>query len=283
MKLAIASGKGGTGKTTVSVALALSADKDVVYLDCDVEEPNGKLFLHPEVDSTETISVPVPLVNRELCEGCSDCSDICEFNAIVSQGEYAIVFPELCHSCGGCMYACTKGAITEEMHPVGTLVNGRSGTIRYVEGVLNIGVAMATPVIKAVKEHVAKDGLSIIDSPPGTSCSMVTTVHDADFVLLVTEPTPFGLHDLKIAVKTVEELGRPFSVIINRFEEIDNCVDAFCQEEGITVLLRIPESRKVAEAYSRGEPLLLALPELKPEFHQMLSAIESGLKAGENG
>jgi MinD superfamily P-loop ATPase len=283
MKLAIASGKGGTGKTTVSVALALSAGKDVMYLDCDVEEPNGKLFLHPEIDATDTVSVPVPVVNRELCNGCGDCSDICEFNAIVSQGEYAIVFPELCHSCGGCMYACPENAITEEMHPIGSLIHGHAGKVQYVEGVLNIGVAMATPLIKAVKERATEDGLSIIDSPPGTSCSMVTTVRDADFVLLVTEPTPFGLHDLKIAVKTVEELGRPFAVIINRFDQTDNCVDAFCQEEGIAVLLRIPENRKVAEAYSRGEPLLSALPELKSDFQQMLSAIEDGLRAGGNG
>ena len=259
------------------------ADKEVVYLDCDVEEPNGKLFLHPEIESVDTVSVPIPSVNRELCDGCSDCSDICEFNAIVSQGEYAIVFPELCHSCGGCMYACTKGAITEEMHPIGSLHSGHSGNIKCVEGMLNIGVAMATPLIKAVKEHVAQDGLSIIDCPPGTSCSMVTTVRDADFVLLVTEPTPFGLHDLKIAVETVEELERPFAVIINRFDQVDNCVDAFCEEEGIAVLLRIPENREVAKAYSRGEALLSALPELKSEFNEMLSAIESGLTSGEEG
>lgn len=283
MKLAVASGKGGTGKTTVSVALALSADKEVVYLDCDVEEPNGKLFLRPEIDTTDTVSVPVPVVNRELCNGCGDCSEICEFNSIVSQGEYAIVFPELCHSCGGCMYACPENAITEEMYPIGSLIRGYAENVRYVEGVLNIGVTMATPLIKAVKECVEQAELSIIDSPPGTSCSMVTAVRDADFVLLVTEPTPFGLHDLKIAVKTVEELERPFAVIINRFEQPDNCVDVFCQQEGIAVLLRIPESRKVAEAYSRGEPILSALPELKSDFQQMLSAIEDGLRAGENG
>ncbi len=282
MRLAIASGKGGTGKTTVSVALALSADKEVVYLDCDVEEPNGKLFLHPEIVTTDTVSVPVPVVNRELCNGCGDCSDICEFNAIVSQGEYAIVFPELCHSCGGCVYTCPENAITEEMYPIGSLIRGHAENVRYIEGVLNIGVTMATPLIKAVKECVEEGELSIIDSPPGTSCSMVTAVRDADFVLLVTEPTPFGLHDLKIAVKTVEELERPFAVIINRFEQSDNCVDVFCQQEGIAVLLRIPENRKVAEAYSRGEPLLSALPELKSDFQQMLSAIEDGLSAGEN-
>jgi len=281
MKLAIASGKGGTGKTTVSVALALSAESAVTYLDCDVEEPNGKLFLQPEVESSQNVSVSVPVVNRNRCTGCGDCADICQFNAIVTQGEYAMVFPELCHSCGGCVYVCPERAITEEMHPIGSLNRGQAGNVRYIEGLLNVGVSMATPVIDAVKDH-ASEGVTIIDSPPGTSCSMVSTVRDADFVLLVTEPTPFGLHDLKIAVKTLEELKRPFAVIINRFEETDNCVDRFCADEGIAVLLRIPDNRKVAEAYSRGESLLSALPELKDEFSQLLSAIQLALESGES-
>lgn len=281
MKLAVASGKGGTGKTTVSVALALSAESAVTYLDCDVEEPNGKLFLQPEVESSQNVSVPVPVVNRIRCTGCGDCADICQFNAIVTQGEYAMVFPDLCHSCGGCVYVCPERAITEEMHPIGSLNSGQAGKVRYIEGLLNVGASMATPVIDAVKDHVS-DGVIIIDSPPGTSCSMVSTVRDADFVLLVTEPTPFGLHDLKIAVKTLEELKRPFAVIINRFEETDNCVDRFCADEGIAVLLRIPDNRKVAEAYSRGESLLSALPELKDGFSQLLSAIKLALESGES-
>lgn len=281
MKLAIASGKGGTGKTTVSVALALSAESAVTYLDCDVEEPNGKLFLQPEVESSQNVSVPVPVVNRNRCTGCGDCADICQFNAIVTQGEYAMVFPELCHSCGGCVYVCPERAITEEMHPIGSLNRGQAGNVRYIEGLLNVGVSMATPVIDAVKDH-ASEGVTIIDSPPGTSCSMVSTVRDADFVLLVAEPTPFSLHDLKIAVKTLEELKRPFAVIINRFEETDNCVVRFCADEGIAVLLRIPDNRKVAEAYSRGESLLSALPELKDEFSQLLSAIKLALGSGES-
>lgn len=280
MKLAIASGKGGTGKTTVSVALALSAESAVTYLDCDVEEPNGKLFLQPEVESSQNVSVSVPVVNRNRCTGCGDCADICQFNAIVTQGEYAMVFPELCHSCGGCVYVCPERAITEEMHPIGSLNRGQAGNVRYIEGLLNVGVSMATPVIGAVKEH-ASEGVTIIDSPPGTSCSMVSTVRDADFVLLVTEPTPFGLHDLKISVKTLEELQRPFAVIINRFEDTGNCVDQYCADEDIAVLLRIPESRKAAEAYSRGESLLSALPELKGEFSQLLSAIKLAVEAGE--
>ncbi|WED23820.1 ATP-binding protein [Vibrio sp. JC009] len=279
MKIAIASGKGGTGKTTLSVALALAADREAYYFDCDVEEPNGKLFLHPKIESDETVSVQVPSVNRELCSGCGDCSEICQFNAIVSQGEYAIVFPELCHSCGGCTRVCPDDALTEIAHPVGTLSMGKTGLVHFTEGLLDVGIAMATPVIRAVKEQIPRSGLSIIDSPPGTSCSMVVTVRDADFVLLVTEPTPFGLHDLKIAVETVRELQRPFAVIINRFDEADNCVDAYCAEQGIEVMLRIPEEREVAKAYSRGETLISALPELKPELRQMLSAIE--LKVGE--
>ncbi|NAW69723.1 4Fe-4S dicluster domain-containing protein [Vibrio sp. V27_P1S3P104] len=280
MKLAIASGKGGTGKTTVSIALALSAESTVTYLDCDVEEPNGKLFFQPQIELSEKVCVPVPVIDRQRCTGCGDCVDICQFNAIVTQGKYAMVFPELCHSCGGCVYVCPERAITEEMHPVGLLNQGQAGNIRYIEGLLNVGASMATPVIDAVKEQVS-DGVTIIDSPPGTSCAMVSTVQDADFVLLVTEPTPFGLHDLKIAVKTLEVLKRPFAVIINRFENIDNCVDWFCADQGIAVLLRIPENRKIAEAYSRGESLFSALPQLKDEFSQLLSAIKLVLESGE--
>ncbi|WP_064607616.1 ATP-binding protein [Photobacterium sp. J15] len=275
MKIAIASGKGGTGKTTVSVALALAAEQTVHYLDCDVEEPNGKLFLAPEIDSVETVSVAVPMVHRDLCSGCGDCAEICQFNAIITQGEYAIVFPELCHSCGGCTRLCPDEALTEVMHPVGTLRQGKSGRVRFTEGMIDVGIAMATPVIRAVKQKTSPNELSIIDSPPGTSCSMVTTVRDADFILLVTEPTPFGLHDLRIAVETVRELQRPFAVVINRFDQVDNCVDAYCDEQGIEVMLRIPESREVAKAYSRGEALLSAIPGLKPELQQLLSAIES--------
>lgn len=280
MKLAIASGKGGTGKTTVSIALALSAESTVTYLDCDVEEPNGKLFFQPQIELSEKVCVPVPVIDRQRCTGCGDCVDICQFNAIVTQGKYAMVFPELCHSCGGCIYICPERAITEEMHPIGLLNQGQAGNIRYIEGLLNVGASMATPVIDAVKEQVS-DGVTIIDSPPGTSCAMVSTVRDADFVLLVTEPTPFGLHDLKIAVKTLEALKRPFAVIINRFENIDNCVDWFCADQGIAVLLRIPENRKIAEAYSRGESLFSALPQLKDEFSQLLSAIKLVLESGE--
>ncbi len=281
MKLAIASGKGGTGKTTLSVALALAVDREVQYLDCDVEEPNGKLFLHPQADSVETVSVPVPYVDRSLCSGCGDCSDICQFNAIVSQGDYAITFPELCHSCGGCTRVCPDEAITEVMHPIGSLTIGRAGQIHCVQGMLDVGVAMSTPLIRAVKEHVTQDGVSIIDSPPGTSCPMIETVRDADFVLLVTEPTPFGLHDLKIAVKTVRELDRPFAVIINRGDQTENCVDAFCEEEGVEVLLRIPENRAIARAYSRGETMLSVLPDLKSELNQVLLKIEARLGTGE--
>ncbi|MGC9421917.1 ATP-binding protein [Vibrio sp.] len=280
MKLAIASGKGGTGKTTVSIALALSAESTVTYLDCDVEEPNGKLFFQPQIELSEKVCVPVPVIDRQCCTGCGDCVAICQFNAIVTQGKYAMVFPELCHSCGGCVYVCPERAITEEMHPVGLLNQGQAGNIRYIEGLLNVGASMATPVIDAVKEQVS-EGVTIIDSPPGTSCAMVSTVRDADFVLLVTEPTPFGLHDLKIAVKTLEALKRPFAVIINRFENIDNCVDWFCADQGIAVLLRIPENRKIAEAYSRGESLFSALPQLKDEFSQLLSAIKLVLESGE--
>ena len=280
MKLAIASGKGGTGKTTLSVALALSAGRGVHYLDCDVEEPNGRLFLNPSIDSVETVSVPVPEVDRSFCTGCGDCSDICQFNAIVSLGDYAIVFPELCHSCGGCMRVCPDEAITEVPHPIGTLTRGQAGRVSFTQGALDVGNAMSPPLIRAVTAHIKPGELSIIDCPPGTSCPMITTVRDADFVLLVTEPTPFGLHDLQIAVETVRELKLPFAVIINRVDEIDNCVENYCAQEDIEVIFRIPENRDIAEAYSRGESLISAAPGFKSELNNMLLDIEARVKSG---
>lgn len=277
MKLAIASGKGGTGKTTLAVALSLVADSDVCYLDCDVEEPNGMLFLNPEIDVIENITLPIPEVNRALCTGCGDCSDICQFNAIVTVGDYAMVFPELCISCGGCTRVCLDNAIEEIIHPIGTLTVGHAGKVDVIQGKSNIGVAMSTPIIRAVKEYKCHSGLSVLDCPPGTACPMIETVRDADFVLLVTEPTPFGLHDLHIAVETVRILHIPFAVVINRYQHAENCVSRFCQEEGIDVILHIPEKREMAQAYSRGETLLSVFPDLTVELKNTLQMIESRL------
>ncbi len=278
MKIAIASGKGGTGKTTLAVALALVADEKVHYVDCDVEAPNGKLFLHPQIDSGSSVAVLVPEVNPSLCNGCGDCGDFCQFNAIASQGTYAMIFPELCHSCGGCYRVCSRAALTPVKHVVGTLTCGHRANIQYSEGLLDIGAVMATPVINAVKATIAPDSLAIIDAPPGSACSMVAAVRDADFVLLVAEPTPFGVNDLAIAIDTLQELQLPFAVVINRYEQPDNCVDIFCRQQNIEVLLRIPQQRKIAEAYSRGESLVSAAPQLKPSLQQLLNAIRSVIR-----
>ena len=281
MKLAIASGKGGTGKTTLSVALAQAAGQLVQYLDCDVEEPNGDLFLHPDVDDINPVSVLQPEVDLSLCDGCGDCADLCQFNAIVSQGRHAMVFPELCHSCGGCVRVCPNGAITEVERPIGSISKGRCGQIDYIQGRLDIGNAMSPPLIRAVKQAAREDRLTIIDCPPGTSCPMIVAVRDADFVLLVTEPTPFGLHDLQLAVETVRQLGRSFAVAINRADAGDDRVERYCAEEGIEILLRIPENRAAAEACSRGETIISVLPGIKEELRRLLRQIESKVEGGQ--
>ena len=275
MRIAIASGKGGTGKTTLSVALANAVKQHVQYLDCDVEEPNGDLFLHPEIQTVEDITVPIPEVDISRCSGCGDCADICQFNAIVTQGSYAMVFPELCHSCGGCSKVCPDNAITEIDQPIGVLSKARSGQIEYIQGRLDIGKAMSPPVIRAVKNAAIDNCLTIIDCPPGTSCPMMVTVSDADFVLLVTEPTAFGLHDLKLAVETVRQLQRPFAVIINRADSGDKLVEQYCRDEQINILLRIPENRIAAQASSRGESILSVFPNLEKELCVMLKKIQT--------
>lgn len=273
MKIAVASGKGGTGKTTVSVALALAFDQPVCLIDCDVEEPNSAFFLNPETENTQTVTVPVPEIDSEKCTACGACSNLCVFNAIAVAGKSALVFPELCHSCGGCMRICPAGAITEKSQTIGEITQGTSGHITTLEGRLNIGNAMAPPLIRAVKKAVPPEMPVLIDAPPGTSCPMITAVSGCDFVILVTEPTPFGLNDLKLAVETVRTLKIPSGVIINRSDAGDDRVVRYCKEESIRLLLQIPESRKIAEAYSRGESILSAEPSLKEQFKDLLEAI----------
>ena len=271
MQIAIASGKGGTGKTTVSVGLAEAYAKPVVYLDCDVEEPNGAIFLKPVNTLEEPVTVLVPEVDAEKCTACGKCSQICQFNAIITLGSKAMVFPEMCHSCGGCATICPTGAIREVDSEIGTVKRGISGEITVFEGVLDIGHAMAPPIIRAVKKNISDDLLNIIDCPPGTSCPLLTAVKGVDFVILVTEPTPFGLHDLKLSVDTMRELKLPFGIIINRSDSGDSRVVDYCNEENIELLLEIPESRTIAEAYSRGESIVSSCPELKDKLNKVLT------------
>lgn len=257
MKIAIASGKGGTGKTTLAVALALSTTQEVCLLDCDVEEPNAGLFLSLEKSEEIPVTVPIPVVNDDICTACGECSRFCEFNAIVCIGTSVMVFPELCHSCGGCTLVCPEGAIHEEQVKVGIMTDSfiapqtkylAKKPIRFIQGLLDIGNAMSPPIIRAVKkksgfETSNGDLVYIIDAPPGTSCPMGTAVDGVDYVLLVTEPTPFGLHDLDLAVKTVRKMGIPFGVVINRSDSGDDRVVEYCKTESIDILIQIPEDR----------------------------------------
>lgn len=273
MQIAVASGKGGTGKTTFSVGLAQAYNGLVAYLDCDVEEPNGAIFLKPEEKYEEDVTVSVPEVNKDHCNACGKCSELCQFNAIITLGGKAMVFPEMCHSCGGCQAICPTGAISEKHNKIGSIKAGVSGEIKVFEGVLDIGHAMAPPVIRAVKKNISKEDLSIIDCPPGTSCPLLSAVKGVDYVILVTEPTPFGLHDLKLSVETMRELKLPFGVVINRSDSGDDRVVEYCHDDNIPLLMQIPESRVVAEAYSRGESIVSADPTLKLKFRELLASL----------
>ncbi len=275
VKIAVASGKGGTGKTTVAVALACAAQGTVQYLDCDVEEPNGHIFLKPVFEASREVSLAVPRVIEEKCTWCGECRDLCHFNAITVFGRTIMVFPDLCHSCGGCFLVCPEKAFVEERRVVGVLEKGRSGKIYFAHGRLRVGEAMAVPLIHSVLDEAADEGLVIIDAPPGTSCPFVASVKDAHYVLLVTEATPFGLHDLKIAVAVLRKLDLPFGVIINRADLGDSRTEAWCREEKIKIHMQIPFDRKIAEGYAGGTPLIDSFPELQPAFAVLLQELRS--------
>ncbi|MEI8234684.1 MAG: ATP-binding protein [Verrucomicrobiota bacterium] len=275
---AIASGKGGTGKTTVSVHLArllVEQGAQVQYLDCDVEEPNGHIFLKPEIERTEEATVPVPVIDATRCIACGKCAEVCEFNAIATL-KTALVFAELCHGCGGCALACPVGAIQEQPRSIGVVETGRSGAIGFVQGRLNVGEAMAGPLIRAVRRAIEPDSISLIDAPPGTACAVVATVRETDYVILVTEPTPFGLNDLQLAVELMRELGRRCGVIINRAVSDHTAVQAYCREEGIPILAEIKDSRKVAEYYSRGEMMMEPASALRTSLLPLATSILQG-------
>jgi MinD superfamily P-loop ATPase len=277
MRIAVASGKGGAGKTTVATNLAwLAAQRGVktAYLDCDVEEPNGRLFLQPAVARRENVRRRVPVVDRMRCTHCGKCASICEFSAIVSVGEETLVFPDLCHSCGGCALVCPDKAIIEKEHVCGVVEYGATGPLAFVQGLLNIGEAMSTPVVRAVKEAAPADAqLVVLDAPPGTACPAVESVRGADLVLLVAEPTPFGLHDLKLAVAMVRALKRPFAVVVNKAEPHQHEVHRWCRSEGIPLFAEIPDMRTAAEAYSRGELVSQHSQEIHEVFCRLLDTL----------
>lgn len=268
MIVSVASGKGGTGKTSVAVNMALSLSK-VQLLDCDVEEPNAHILLHPDIHKTEPVYNLIPRINKEFCSFCGECSKFCQFNAIFAASEKVLVFPELCHGCGGCAMVCPTQAITWEKHKIGVLKFGSVGDLALVYGELEIGKPMAVPVIKAVKGQIKEDKDVILDSPPGTSCPFVETVRDSDFCVLVTEPTPFGLHDLKIAVEVLRKIAVHFGVIINRAGLGDKNVYDYCEEENIRILLEISYKKRIAELYSKGIPFSVDMPEWKGKFQAL--------------
>lgn len=267
MRISVASGKGGTGKTTVATNLALSIDADVQFIDCDVEQPNGHLFLRPAFERSQTVTTPVPEIDLQKCTYCAKCADICRFKAIAVIPETTVlVFPELCHSCGGCLAICPEEAVSETGRELGTLEIGSRGRLSFVHGRLRVGEAMAPPLIKKVRQAARDKGVTVIDAPPGTSCPVIAAIRETDFVLLVTEPTPFGLHDLELAVGAVDLLGIPRGLVINRSDLGDDRVREFADAVGIPVLMEIPFDRRVAETYARGEMLIEVIPEWKSRF-----------------
>lgn len=274
MIVAVASGKGGTGKTTVAVNLAVTIGREVRLLDCDVEEPNCNIFLKAVFNEVEPVGVLVPVVDETKCTGCGECSRMCEYSAIVSLKAKALVFPELCHGCGGCVRVCPEAAITERSRDVGVVEAGRAGPIEFVHGRLQVGEVMSPPLIRAVKRHIRPDGVTILDCPPGTSCPVITAVRGSDVVVLVTEPTPFGLNDLTLAVETVRLLGMPFGVVVNRVGVGDAGVHKYCASEDIPILMEIADDRRVAEAYSRGELAVDAVPSLRDDFASLFDAVK---------
>ncbi len=276
MRIAIASGKGGTGKTTVSTNLALAATRRglrVAYIDCDVEEPNGQLFLNPQITSSKAIGRSHPSIDETKCTHCSLCGEICQFSAIVCIGEKVLVYPELCHACGGCTLVCPSGAITEVVEQTGSVETGMAGAIRFVQGTLRIGEAMSTPLIRQVKGALGNEDVAILDCPPGTSCPVIESVRGADLVLLVAEPTPFGLNDLSLAVEMVDALHLPLAVVINRAGIGDQKTHEFCQRRGIPIWAEIPDSRRVAESYSRGELASETVPEFRAAIEQIVDRL----------
>ncbi len=299
MIISVASGKGGTGKTTIAINLALALGKNnkVQFLDCDVEEPNAHLFLKPEIKETKPVNLPVPKVDEAKCSFCGKCSKICEYNALAVLKDKVLVFTELCHGCGGCMILCPEEAISEAQREIGviekgfilrsspTTEKGQQNGIDFIHGCLRIGEALAPPLIRAVKKEItnlpagkAGSTLTIIDVAPGTSCPVVAALKDSDYTILVTEPTPFGLNDLILAVETLRKLFIPFGVVINRSDIGDDKVDKYCNDNKIPILIRIPFDPAIARAYSQGIPMVKAIPEYEDKFIKLYEEIQQKIK-----
>jgi MinD superfamily P-loop ATPase len=280
MIISIASGKGGTGKTTIATNLAVALAPDVKLLDCDVEEPNDHIFIRPEITHTEEVGLKVPQVDMGKCSLCGRCQEICQFQAIVVVGKTVLTFPELCHSCGGCMEVCPEDAITETDRQRGIFESGSRNGLEFSHGRLFVGQVMAVPLIERVKADVQPDKLNIIDAPPGTSCPVISSVKNTDFVILVTEPTPFGLNDLRLAVGMVKILNIPHGIIINRSDLGDRKVEEYANEENIPILMEIPFSRQIAETYSRGKLLVEELDGWREKFIHLYEEVKEYARKG---
>ena len=274
MIISVASGKGGTGKTTVATNMASALGEGVRLLDCDVEAPNAHLFLNPEIGQVEKVTTFIPEIDDDLCTACKKCAEICRFRALAVVGGKVLVFPELCHSCGGCVEVCEEGAIKDGKRELGTVESGAAGDILFSHGRLRVGEAMSPPLIKKVRSINGNNSITIIDAPPGTSCPVIAAIKGVDFVLMVTEPTPFGLHDLKLGIEAVKTLGIPCGLVINRSDIGDNGVKEYAAKENIPVLLEIPFDRNIAEAYSIGKLIIEVQPEWADKFRDLYNRIE---------
>jgi MinD superfamily P-loop ATPase len=282
MIISVASGKGGTGKTTIATSLTLllseQGSKKIQFLDCDVEEPNAHIFLRPRIDGSEPVNILIPKVDQEKCTYCGECARVCAYNAMIVLKKEILVFPELCHGCGGCTLLCPENAISEEPRGIGVIEEGRVGSVRFLQGRLNIGEPMATPLIRSMKKKVAPEGITIIDVPPGTSCPVIEAVHKSDFCVLVTEPTPFGLNDLKLAVETMKKLKIDHGVVINRANIGDDKVKEYCNQESVPIIAEIPYDRNVAVLYSSGIPMLIEGEKYRRIFDQLWASIKKRVK-----
>jgi MinD superfamily P-loop ATPase len=282
MRIAIASGKGGTGKTTIATNLAVSlsrAGRRVQYLDCDVEEPNGHVFLKPRIDRVEQVTIGVPQVEESKCTGCGRCGKICQYSAIICIQNQVLTFEQLCHSCGGCLAVCPESALAEKPRRIGIAEYGTADGVAFGHGRLDIGAIQTPALIRRVKRSIQEDTIVFLDAPPGTSCPVIEAIRGTDFVLLVTEPTPFGLNDLELAVGMVRALGLPFAVGINRCDMGDAGVVQYCRREGIDIALEIPNDRKIAEAYSRGRMMVDILPGYAGRFCQLYEHVSERMAA----
>lgn len=274
LKIAIASGKGGTGKTTVATNLALSLG-NAQLLDCDVEEPDSHIFLGIKLEKVEDVYIPVPNIDKNKCTFCGKCSEFCQYNAIAVVPNDILFFPELCHGCGGCTLICPEDAISEEKRIIGIIERGSNDGLEFYHGLLNIGEPMATPLVKAVKAKADDKKITIIDSPPGTSCPVIESIKDTDYCILVTEPTPFGLYDLKLAVEVVRKLDVPFGILINQEGIGDKGVEKYCKEENIPIIMKIPHDKKIAKLYSRGIPFVKDMKDWEDKFIKLYEKIKN--------